>query len=302
MLVGRRVSMILVGITVGGGGGELNRRSQPYFKDKTFYEITGVCLGHFIDTLVWRSGPRKGEQLSPSRIRNVLIPLRAIWDDACVENHWELKISDPFTYVKKKHLIPIQHKAPASRDGFRFDEWIKIIEGIDPYYRPVAELMMLTGMIGSEVAGLRKKDVKGKKIVIKNSIVRGEEKEMLKTKYRERSIPITTAIRQILDYAISCNNSKYVFLMKGGKTFNIDTFRKNAWTTAIRKAGIKYRVPYSIRHTYAAWSLAIGMHPNKLVSRMGHGSKQMIYEVYGKYVEGTEEDADNIRAYFGNDF
>jgi integrase len=35
---------------------------------------------------------------------------------------------------------------------------------------------------------------------------------------------------------------------------------------------------------------------------MGHGSKQMIYEVYGKYVEGTEEDADNIRAYFGNDF
>jgi integrase len=61
-------------------------------------------------------------------------------------------------------------------------------------------------------------------------------------------------------------------------------------------------VQYSIRHTYAAWSLAIGIHPNKLVSRMGHSSKQMIYEIYGKYVEGIEEDADKIRAYFGYDF
>ncbi len=35
---------------------------------------------------------------------------------------------------------------------------------------------------------------------------------------------------------------------------------------------------------------------------MGHSSKQMIYEIYGKYVEGIEEDADKIRAYFGYDF
>ena len=46
----------------------------------------------------------------------------------------------------------------------------------------------------------------------------------------------------------------------------------------------------------------LGMNPNKLVKRMGHGSKKMVYEVYGNYVEGLEKDADKIFGYFGNDF
>ncbi len=70
----------------------------------------------------------------------------------------------------------------------------------------------------------------------------------------------------------------------------------------IKKAGIGYRVPYSTRHSFAAWALTLGMNPNKLVKRMGHGSKKMVYEVYGNYVEGLEKDADKILEYFGNDF
>ena len=35
---------------------------------------------------------------------------------------------------------------------------------------------------------------------------------------------------------------------------------------------------------------------------MGHGSKEMIYEVYGNYVEGLETDAGKILGYFGKDF
>ena len=35
---------------------------------------------------------------------------------------------------------------------------------------------------------------------------------------------------------------------------------------------------------------------------MGHASKQMVYEVYGNYVEGLEEDAEAIYHYFGEDF
>ena len=35
---------------------------------------------------------------------------------------------------------------------------------------------------------------------------------------------------------------------------------------------------------------------------MDHASKQMVYEVYGNYVEGLEEDAEAIYNYFGEDF
>jgi len=39
-----------------------------------------------------------------------------------------------------------------------------------------------------------------------------------------------------------------------------------------------------------------------LVYLMGHGSKQMVYEVYARYTEGIEEDAEKIRGYFGVDY
>ena len=35
---------------------------------------------------------------------------------------------------------------------------------------------------------------------------------------------------------------------------------------------------------------------------MGHSSKKMIYDVYGNYVDGLEEDAGKILEYFGKDF
>jgi len=90
--------------------------------------------------------------------------------------------------------------------------------------------------------------------------------------------------------------------MKSGRIFDVDSFRKNPWTRAFKKANLPYKVPYTTRHTFAAWALTLRMDPNKLVNLMGHSSKKMVYEVYGKYVEGLETDAGNILSYFGKDF
>jgi integrase len=268
----------------------------PYFTGKTFFHITGVALKEFIPTLVRRRGPKKGQSLSASRIRNILIPLRAIWGDANEEYRWDL--SDPFTYVKK--CLPKRSKKHP--EVFRFDEWMQVIQNIDPFYRPIAETMIMTGMIGSEIAGLRRKDILGDHISIRNSIVRKHEKSNLKTEYRSRRLPITTAIRTRLETVLGRSNGKYVFGMKSGRIFDVDSFRKNPWTTAFKKAGMQYKVPYTIRHTFAAWALTLRLDPNRLVALMGHGSKKMIYEVYGNYVEGLEADAGKIFGYFGKDF
>ena len=187
-------------------------------------------------------------------------------------------------------------------DVFRFEEWNAILERIDPFFRPIAEIMVMTGMIGSEIAGLRKGDIQKNHILIRNSIVRKIEKQTLKTKYRIRNLPITDSLGRLLEVILSCAKGDYVFSTKSGRTFDVDSFRKNPWTTALKRAGIGYRVPYATRHTFAAWALTIGMTPNKLVKRMGHGSKKMVYEVYGDYVEGLEKDAGKILEYFGNDF
>ncbi|MBI5441488.1 MAG: tyrosine-type recombinase/integrase [Deltaproteobacteria bacterium] len=163
--------------------------------------------------------------------------------------------------------------------------------------------MLLTRMIASEVAGLRVEDIAGNRLIVRNSIVEGREKAQLKTAYRGREIPVTEAVRLRIDAARKGReDDPYVFCMRNGTRFDGNKFRENTWTTALKTAGMSYRVPYTLRHSFAAWALTLGVHPNRLVRLMGHGSKQMVYEVYGNYVEGLEADRDAIAAYFGPDF
>ncbi len=279
----------------------INYRLIPFFGDKTFGQITGVTIKDFIKTLCWQEGKKAGQPLSASRVSNILIVLRAIWYDAIEEYQWER--SDPFIFIKR-YLSRELKTRPQKPDPtvFRFDEWVKVIENIHPYHKPVAEFMIMTGTIGSEIAGLKKSAIKSDRIQINNSIVRGHEKRQLKTDYRKRDIPLTRAIERVLDQVWSRSGSDFIFTTTSGGIFNTESFRRNTWTTALKKAGVAYRVPYSTRHTFAAWSLTMNINPNKIVSLMGHGSKQMIYEVYGKYVEGLETDVGKISDYFGNDF
>lgn len=71
---------------------------------------------------------------------------------------------------------------------------------------------------------------------------------------------------------------------------------------AVKACGITDKVPYSLRHSFAAWALTLRIDPNRLVRLMDHGSKQMVYEVYGDYIEGLEEDFWLILENFGKDF
>ncbi len=67
----------------------------------------------------------------------------------------------------------------------------------------------------------------------------------MKTEYRKRNLPITKELRKRLETVINRSQSDYVFTMKSGKTFDVDSFRKNAWTSALKKAEVDYRVPYT---------------------------------------------------------
>ena len=77
--------------------------------------------------------------------------------------------------------------------------------------------MILTGMISSEIGGLRKEDIEGDYININNSYVLGEDKKNLKTTFRRRKIFVTGAIRERLDTVLKRSDSPYVFTMEDGK-------------------------------------------------------------------------------------
>lgn len=105
-----------------------------------------------------------------------------------------------------------------------------------------------------------------------------------------------------MDILQSRSTDKRLITTKTGTAFRPANFRKDVWEKAQKASGIKDKVPYSLRHSFAAWSLTLGIDMNKLVRLMGHGSKKMVYEVYGDYIEGLEEDAWKILEYYGRDF
>jgi integrase len=137
---------------------------------------------------------------------------------------------------------------------------------------------------------------------VQHTIVRGKEYDTPKTPYRVRKIPITAAIRQRLDLLLARSSGEKLVTTPGGGYFNPANFRKDIWEKASKASGISDKVPYSMRHSFAAWSLTLRIDPNRLVRLMGHGTKKMIYEVYGDYIEGLEEDFWQILEYYGRDF
>ena len=275
----------------------LNCWIKPYFKNKTFHELTRYEMKKFIGTFKLKIGKNKGLPLSKSRSKNIVSVLRTLFNDAADEYHWD-NIQDPFRDVKK-HIT----KTPAQvREIFRFEEWMQILTEIPLWHRPMIEMMMLTGMIHSEMSGLLRSNIFSDHIKVQQSIVRKVESPTLKTRYRVRKLPITNRIRTILDEVLARTDSPYVFAEPDGTPYLRENFTERTWTKTISKCNIPYRPPYSIRHSFAAWSLLVGIEPLRLVKLMGHGSKKMVYEVYGDYVDGLESDFWNIVNYFGKDY
>ncbi|ABK99983.1 Arm DNA-binding domain-containing protein [Pelobacter propionicus] len=241
----------------------------PFFGDMTFHHITGVTLQEFIATLNHREGKKVGQPLARSTMVNILQIFRTIWTDAVVAHRW--MIFDPMMAIKK-HL---PKKGKKKVEVFRFHEWQELLAGMDANYRPVAKLMVLTGLMASEIAALKPRHIRDGHLYIEESIVRKVEKDDLKTSYRERRIPITGAIGEILDHALKTARRGYLFTMENGSNFSAELFQRRVWVPAMKVSGVSYRKPYSTRHTFAAWALAIDCDRNRLVALMGHASKQM---------------------------
>lgn len=276
----------------------LESRLLPYFRKMNFYQITSLELQGFIASLRKESGPDKGKPLSRQRIQNILIPFRRIWEEAADHHRWNLR--NPFETINR--YLP-QKRRCRNNMVFRFQEWWHFMTCAPPFYRPHLEFMVMTGLSASEMAGLQWGDVRESHIVLQRSVVLGQEKEMLKNQFRFRRIPLTQAIRTVLERMKKQSpDSIHLFPMEDGHAFDGNSFRKVAWNKALEASQISAKTPYSTRHTFCAWALTIGMNPMRLVNLMGHASKQMVYQNYGEYVEGLEDDLEDILRYFGMDF
>ncbi len=256
----------------------LRNHLLPYFGEMFFSEFRPVLMKKF---LAFRHGKRtpRGQTLAPKSIRNIFIPLRAIFKDASGEYGWS-ELSDPFNRLKlpKGSRIRVY--------PFTLEEWNRLMDFVPEWYRLYFELAVLTGMRPSEQVALKWSAVDEKSIYIELSRVRRQEKTDLKTLESNRQIELRPSMKRVLEaqrIQVCHFSSFYVFLNMRG-----DPVQQNAlhevWMRAMRKSGLPYRRMYETRHTFASWALAAGESPGWVARTLGHIDTSMVFRTYGRFI------------------
>ena len=138
---------------------------------------------------------------------------------------------------------------------FTHDDVIRILDAVDPYYRPYAAVRFYTGMRDGEINGLKWSDYKEAmvplpKIHINKAYVYNIEGKT-KTKKSKRYIDCIALVNEALaEQQKLTGKSTYIFLTKEGSRMAPDHFRKVVWQPALIKAGLKYRPPIQTRHWF----------------------------------------------------
>ncbi|HTC82781.1 MAG TPA: tyrosine-type recombinase/integrase, partial [Rhizomicrobium sp.] len=58
---------------------------------------------------------------------------------------------------------------------------------------------------------------------------------------------------------------------------------------ALKACGVRARVPYNTRHTFATIDLMAGINPNYIASQLGHTNTAMLFQRYAKWIPGADD-------------
>jgi hypothetical protein len=75
------------------------------------------------------------------------------------------------------------------------------------------------------------------------------------------------------------------------KPYASDKPIRTFWAAACSAAGVKYRFPRQLRHTYASWMLKAGEDPSWVSRRMGHKNLAVTLEKYARDIPSMNQGA-----------
>jgi integrase len=80
-----------------------------------------------------------------------------------------------------------------------------------------------------------------------------------------------------------------------GRPISWTYFAREVWRPALGAAGLPYRAPYNLRHTFAYWSLRAGVPIATVAREMGHSDVNRTFAVYGGWCREMGSDAAELR-------
>lgn len=220
-------------------------------------------------------------------IRNTLIPLRSVFEDALNDGVIEF---NPFERIALAKLI--RQTAKASDyvvRPFTYAERMTILDACRNDERPTFQFWFNTGLRPGELQALEWEHIDWERRVARTvqnqvaGVIKGP-----KTAAGKREMDLNDEAMQALrdQLPISGARGKRVWL----NTVTLLPWttdaqvRKTAWLPLMARAGITYRNPYQIRHTYASTLLTAGANPWYVAQQLGHEDVEMVFRTYGKFI------------------
>jgi integrase len=250
---------------------------KPTFGSTPVKELTPAQIRTFIKSLT----------LTLKSIRNLLIPLRHVLEGALNDDLIE---KNPMSRIVIEKLVA---KEQASSDyvidPFNEAERMAIIQAAKGQAKNLIQFTFYSGLRPSELIALEWGDVDwlGGTIRVQRAVV-NRHKKGTKTKAGTRDIillpPALAALKAQKQYTFLAGWRIFHHPVNMTPLEHDDQIRRTMWIRELRLAGVRYRNPYQMRHTYASMLLSAGENPLWVATQMGHVDTEMITRIYGKWI------------------
>lgn len=255
----------------------LDNNLLPAFGMRPLHLITKADVLGFRAEQSKRPG-RKNPTVGSGRINKIMCFLRQILNEA----------ADRFEFTPAfRNVKPLKQKR-TDVQPFSLDEVQKILETVRSDYRDYLTVRFFTGLRSGEVNGLKWKhiDLERNLILVRDSVVNGQEEDGVKTDTSIRDIAMLPMVRTAIENQLKTRDPACPWIFSNGHGNPIDAhnFTNRIWYPLLRYLGLEPRRPYQTRHTAATLMLAAGENPEWIAQMMGHSTTAMLFKVYSRFV------------------
>jgi len=249
-------------------------------------DVNRVALQRFVDWLTTKPG--RAGRLSDRSIANVLTPLGHALDAAVAEG---LLDHNPVELV----VLPRRRGGRAwDRQERRFltrDELARLLDEVPVKWRPLFDLLAVTGLRISEAVALRWCDLElddgSPRLHVRRSIVRGVTGAP-KSRHGDRYVPLPRKLAATLHSLRppEAGDDAPVFPGREGRPADPGALRHRVLAPAAGRAGLSGVGFHALRHTCASLLIESGLSMLRLQRWMGHHSPAYTLETYGHLLDG----------------
>ncbi len=229
--------------------------------------------------------------VTPKRLANILLPLRAVLADAV-----EDELIDRNPLANWKPTVAAKPREEDVIDPFSVEEIRAILRAAEAPMDNMIQFGFWTGLRISELLAIEWRDVDWRQGVvrIRRALVRGEVK-VTKTEAGTREVTLLEPAREALQAQRAATELHGGPIFRNPRTgepwLDDQQLRKGFWERILRRAGVRYRYPNQMRHTYASTMLSAGENPAWIAAQMGHRDWGMIRRTYARWLPSADPHA-----------